>query len=161
MPQPLTDFTQQLTDSGLMSAVEVCAFVEGLPADARPANGEQLAKAFVKDKKLTEFQAEQLSAGKGKSLTLGNYLVLDKLGQGGMGMVLKAEHKRLKRVVALRVISPAAIKSPDAIKRFRREVEAVAKLSHPNIVAAFDADESDGAHFLVWSTSPARTWHRL
>ena len=149
MPQSLTDFTQQLTDSGLMSADELRGFVEGLPGDARPADGEQLAKALVNDKKLTEFQAEQLYAGKGKSLTLGNYFVLDKLGQGGMGVVLKAEHKRLKRVVALKVISPAAIKSPDAVKRFRREVEAVAKLSHPNIVAAFDADEADGTYFLV------------
>ena len=52
-------------------------------------------------KKLTKFQAEQICAGRGNSLTLGNYVILDKLGQGGMGMVLKAEHKRMKRLVAI------------------------------------------------------------
>ena len=66
-----------------------------------------------------------------------------------MGVVLKAEHRRMKRIVALKVISPAAVKTPDAVKRFHREVEAAAKLTHPNLVIAFDADEANGAHFLV------------
>ncbi|MBI3866060.1 MAG: DUF1080 domain-containing protein [Planctomycetia bacterium] len=64
-------------------------------------------------------------------------------------MVFKAEHRRMKRVVALKVMSATAMKSPDAVKRFRREAEAAAKLTHPNIVAAFDADEAKGQHFLV------------
>jgi len=64
-------------------------------------------------------------------------------------MVLKAEHRRMKRVVAVKVISPEAVKTPDALKRFHREVEAAARLTHPNIVAAFDADEVKGVHFLV------------
>ncbi len=143
------EFLRQLADSGLISADEITSFVEARPGDRRPEDGEQLAREFVTQKRLTEFQAAQICAGKIASLSLGNYFVLDKLGQGGMGVVLKAEHKRLKRVVALKVISPAAIKSPDAVKRFRREVEAVAKLSHPNIVAAFDADEANGSYFLV------------
>ena len=66
-----------------------------------------------------------------------------------MGMVLKARHKRMARVVALKVMSPAAVKSPDAVKRFHREVQTAAKLTHPNIVTAFDADEAKGTHFLV------------
>ena len=49
-----------------------------------------------------------------------------------MGVVLKAQHKRMKRMVALKVMSPTAVKSPDAVKRFHREVEAAAKLTHPN-----------------------------
>ncbi len=154
MPLTVDQFTQRLTSSEVMSADDLRDWIAAVPTDARPVDGEQLAMALVNDKKLTEFQAEQLCAGQGKSLSLGNYLVLDKLGQGGMGVVLKAEHKKLKRVVALKVISPAAIKSPDAVKRFYREVEAVALLSHPNIVAAFDADESDGSHFLVMEYVP-------
>ena len=66
-----------------------------------------------------------------------------------MGMVLKAQHKRMGRVVALKVMSPAAVKSKDAVKRFHREVQTAAKLTHPNIVTAFDADEAKGTHFLV------------
>jgi serine/threonine protein kinase len=149
MPLSLAKFTQFLTASGLMPSEAVTQFVSSLPPDQQPADGEQLARELVKQKKLTKFQAEQIYAGRGTSLTLGNYVILDKLGQGGMGMVLKAEHKRMKRVVALKVMSPAAVKTPDALKRFHREVEAAAKLSHPNIVAAYDADQVNETHFLV------------
>jgi serine/threonine protein kinase len=82
-------------------------------------------------------------------LVLGNYRILDKLGEGGMGMVLKAEHTRMERLVALKVLSSKVIKEPDALARFHREVKAAARLSHPNIVTAHDADEAKGTHFLV------------
>lgn len=149
MPVSLAQFRRQLTDSGLMSADELQMLVESFPNDSRPADGEQLARELVKQKKLTKFQAEQIYAGKGSALTLGNYVILDKLGQGGMGMVLKAMHRRMERIVAIKVMSPAGMKSPDAVQRFQREVKAAAKLSHPNIVAAHDADEAKGTHFLV------------
>ncbi|MCX7423390.1 MAG: serine/threonine-protein kinase [Planctomycetia bacterium] len=149
MPLSCDEFTQQLSASGLLDAASVAECLSSLPPDKQPQDGEQLARELVKQKKLTKFQAEQLYAGKGKSLTLGNYVILDKLGQGGMGVVLKAQHKRMKRLVALKVMSPAAVKTPDALKRFHREVEAAAKLRHPNIVAADDADEAKGTHFLV------------
>src|SRR4029079_11107268 len=119
-----------------------------LPAE-RKSDGEQLAPELVRQKKLTAFQAQQIYQGKGKSLALGDYAAPHTLGQGGMGMVLKAEHKRMKRLVALKVLSPAVTKSPDAMNRFQREVEAAAKLEHPNIVTAYDADEANGTHFLV------------
>ncbi len=149
MTLSLTDFTKRLTDSGLMSSDAVRAFVEGLPEDGRPVDGAQLAKLLVKERKLTRFQAEQIYAGKGATLTFGNYVILDKLGQGGMGMVLKAEHQRMKRVVALKVLSPEAVKTPDAVRRFEREVQAAAKLEHQNIVAAYDADRANNTTFLV------------
>src|SRR5260370_15726353 len=66
-----------------------------------------------------------------------------------MGVCFKAETRRMRRIVRLKVMSPTGIKSPDAVNRFHREVQAAAKLSHPNIVAAFDADETRGVHFLV------------
>jgi serine/threonine protein kinase len=87
--------------------------------------------------------------GKAKSLVFDQYVILDKLGQGGMGMVLKAEHRKMKRLVAVKVISPAVVRSADAVRRFYREVEAAARLSHPNIVAAYDANERAGVHYLV------------
>ena len=149
MPQAIDEFVKQVASSGLMSSDDVLGFIEAIPEESRPSDGEALARELVKQKKLTRFQAEQIYAGNGGSLTLGNYVILDKLGQGGMGMVLKAEHKRMKRLVAIKVMSPAAVKTPDALKRFHREVEAAAKLRHPNIVAADDADEAKGTHFLV------------
>ena len=149
MALSVDEFIARLNDSGLMTSDEVGAWVETLPADKRPADVHQLAQELIRQKKLTAYQAQTVYQGKGKSLILGNYVVLDKLGQGGMGMVLKAEHRRMKRVVAVKVISPEAVKTPDALKRFHREVEAAARLTHPNIVAAFDADEVKGTHFLV------------
>jgi serine/threonine protein kinase len=142
-------FLNNADASGLLTAEEITEFIEALPPDRRPQDGEQLARELVRQNKLTKYQAEQIYAGKTKLLVLGNYIVLDKLGQGGMGIVLKAEHRRLKRLVALKVMSPSVVKTPDALRRFLREVEAAAKLRHPNVVATDDANEARGTHFLV------------
>jgi serine/threonine protein kinase len=80
---------------------------------------------------------------------LGQYQLLEKLGQGGMGTVYKALHTRLKRDVAVKILPAGRMNEPEAVARFQREMEAVGKLKHPNIVQAHDAGESDGRHFLV------------
>jgi serine/threonine protein kinase len=77
------------------------------------------------------------------------YRIRRLLGKGGMCSVYEAEHRLMRRSVALKVINRAFTASVDAVKRFRREVRAAARLSHPNIVAAFDADHVEGTHFLV------------
>ena len=66
-----------------------------------------------------------------------------------MGQVYTAQHRKMKRVVAIKMLPSSSTKSPEAVKRFQREVQAAAKLSHPNIVTAYDADEANGVHFLV------------
>jgi len=149
MAMSLEQFRSQVTSSELLGPDEVAAVMDSLKDDARPKTAEDLARELVRQKRLTKYQAEQIYSGKGKTLVLGNYVVLEKLGQGGMGVVLKAEHKRLKRLVALKVMSPSVVKTPDALKRFHREVQAAAKLRHPNVVATDDADEAKGTHFLV------------
>ena len=145
MPITLDDFAAGAVSSGLVPEDELSAVLTANPG----LDAEKLAKELVRQKKLTAFQAKQLWAGKGPSLTIGNYVILDKLGQGGMGMVLKAQHKRMKRVVALKVLSPSVTKTKEMVQRFQREVETVGKLDHPNVVAAYDADEANGTHFLV------------
>lgn len=77
------------------------------------------------------------------------YRILDYLGHGGMGTVFKAHHRFMDRTVALKVIQRKFVNKPDAVERFRNEVRMAAKLHHPNIVAAHDAEEFDGLHFLV------------
>jgi serine/threonine protein kinase len=150
MPLPLAQFVKHLVDSGLMSSDDVRAIQESLPSDVfSPDDAQAFARELIRRQKLTAFQATAVYQGKQQSLLYGNYVVLDKLGQGGMGMVFKAEHRRMRRIVALKVLSQKGVQSPDAVKRFHREVQAAAKLSHPNIVAAFDADEARGVHFLV------------
>jgi formylglycine-generating enzyme required for sulfatase activity/WD40 repeat protein/serine/threonine protein kinase len=79
---------------------------------------------------------------------IGPYELLEKLGEGGMGAVYKALHSSLEKVVALKVL-PRDRLTPQAISRFKREMKAVGKLDHPNIVRATDAGEADGDHFLV------------
>jgi serine/threonine protein kinase len=149
MPLSLDQFATQLVASHLVTAVDLRTLVAGLSRERRPRDGEQLARELVRQKRLTSYQATQVYLGKLQNLTLGNYRILDKLGQGGMGLVLKAEHKLLKRLVAIKVLSPGVTKKPAAMQRFQREVEAAAKLSHPNIVAAYDADEDHKTRFLV------------
>jgi len=132
-----------------MSDDEIRAFLTDLPADKRPHDSEILARDLVKAQKLTRFQALNLCHGKAKNLVMGEYLVLDNIGAGGMGQVFKAQHRRMQRIVALKVLPPALMKTPDATKRFEREVQAAAQLNHPNIVTSYDAGQSGGVYFLV------------
>ncbi len=71
------------------------------------------------------------------------------LGAGGMGVVYKALHRMMNRLVALKVINRRLLDRPDMVERFRREVRAAAQLHHPNIVAAYDAEQAGDCHFLV------------
>ncbi|HLW65465.1 MAG TPA: protein kinase, partial [Gemmataceae bacterium] len=77
------------------------------------------------------------------------YRILRFLGAGGMGMVFEAEHRVMKRRVALKIIKPKLTQTPFLVDRFEREVRAAANLLHPNIVTAHDADKAGGLHFLV------------
>ena len=80
---------------------------------------------------------------------LGQYKLLAKLGEGGMGAVYKALHTRLNRLVALKVLPTARMQDAAAVARFDREMRAVGALAHENIVAAHDAGEIAGTHYLV------------
>jgi serine/threonine protein kinase len=71
------------------------------------------------------------------------------LGSGGMGMVYQAEHRLMDRQVALKIIHRDLSRKPNVIKRFHQEVKAAARLAHPNIVTAYDAEHAGDVHFLV------------
>ena len=80
----------------------------------------------------------------------GDYDILDELGRGGMGVVYKAFHRNLKRMVALKIILPEGVESDEALlKRFRRETELHARLDHPNIVYVYDSGDVDGIHYFA------------
>ncbi len=140
-------FIQNLSDSGVLSDDDLAALHQTL-ADG-PKSVEELASELIQQNKLTQYQINQIISGKGSGLVLGNYLILDKIGEGGMGQVYLARHRRMKRRVALKTLPKDKSEYPSVIQRFHREVEAAAKLSHPNIVTAFDADEAKGLHFFV------------
>jgi serine/threonine protein kinase len=81
--------------------------------------------------------------------TLGEYRVLEALGRGGMGRVYKALQTKLDRIVALKVLPRGRLRDRQAIARFEREMKAIGRLAHPNIVQAHDAREIDGTPILV------------
>ena len=147
MAVSLEKFVKHLVDSRLMSSDDVSTFCQAMPE--QPQTGEELADALVCEKKLTRFQADRVIAGNCDGLVFREYVVRDKIGEGGMGEVYKARHRRMKRYVAIKAITPRAVESPEAVQRFHREVEAAAQLDHPNIVTAHDAFEVDGRHYLV------------
>lgn len=80
---------------------------------------------------------------------IGQYLLQGELGHGGMGVVFRALHERLKRSVALKVMPPERMNDARAVARFQQEMEVIARLDHPNVVRALDAGFLDGLHFLV------------
>lgn len=80
---------------------------------------------------------------------IGDYDLQDMIGRGGMGAVYRAVHRRMDRTVALKVLRREISRDPVLKQRFEREVRAAAKLSHPNIVAAYDAREEDGLYCLI------------
>src|SRR5262245_43875224 len=142
------EFTRNLSDSGLFSADDLQKTLAGVPPVAF-ADGAALGRQLVSAGKLTAYQAEAVAERRFGELRFGNYEVLDRLGAGGMGMVFKARHRRMKRIVALKVLAREVAREKSFVQRFQREVETIAQLHHPNIVMAFDADEAEVGPFLV------------
>jgi len=152
MKTSVDQFVESLRQSGLFAADELDASLRDLtPPPHRPDDGDarELARSLVQQQKLTPYQAKAIYEGKLGNLFLGNYEILDRIGAGGMGTVFKARHRVMKRVVAIKLLPRKAVADRQAVKRFRREVRTAAKLTHANIVAALDADEVRGTHFLV------------
>jgi len=149
MSVSLEQFRQQVIRNSLISEEDLAVSLQELPEDSHSQTAEQLAQVLVRQNRLTAYQARQILSGRGKALIFGNYLVLDKVGQGGMGVVLRGRHRRMHRDVAIKVLPAAMVQDEAAIARFQREVIAAAQLMHPNIVAAYDADEVHGQHILV------------
>jgi eukaryotic-like serine/threonine-protein kinase len=98
---------------------------------------------------LTRYQAKQIQRGLGAELLVGPYLLLERLGEGGMSHVFKALHQPMHRIVALKIVKPNLAADPNGLKRFRREVQIAAKLSHPHIVRVFDAADVGNLHYLA------------
>ncbi len=88
------------------------------------------------------------------------YLILDRVGEGGMGQVYLAEHVKMKRKSAIKVMRPALVDDAEALQRFSREAENASKLSHPNVASIFDFGETnDGIVYLAMEFIEGESLH--
>src|SRR5262249_49370706 len=143
MPQTAADLLVVLERLGICPA----NWRETVPPGAhdRPAD---LAAALVQNGLLTAYQATELLAGRGDGLVLGAFLLLEPLGEGGIGEAFKARAHDGARVVALKRLRVDRL-TPDQQRRFRREVKIAAQLDHANIVRGIEAGEANGSCYLV------------
>jgi serine/threonine protein kinase len=165
-PKPLgvsrEEFDRGLIECGFLDAEELRSIQKALSIDDQPIGSETLARHLVHLRKLTRYQASALFQGKGRSLLIGPYVVLDKLGSGGMGMVFKARlRKQGGSEVALKLLPPSASKHPRAVLRFRREAEIMEKLDHPNVVSSHEIGQYHGVHYLVMDYVEGRDLERV
>ena len=89
--------------------------------------------------------------------TISHYKVLEKIGQGGMGEVYRAEDTNLSREVAIKVLPEQFTQDPQRLARFEREAKLLAQLNHPNIAAIYGLEEADGIRFLALELVPGET----
>ncbi len=142
------ELTDSLRKSGTMpsprfldedSFRSVVAALESLPLES-DARQQLRSDSLVRSDSAAIVQDGQM---------LGQYRLIQVAGRGGMGVVFKARHSRLGNTVAIKVLSADRSPDSDHKSRFRREMEAAGKVDHPNIVRAFNADETDGVGYLV------------
>jgi serine/threonine protein kinase len=149
------DFTVEnicglLIRSKLLSADEVKTVYQGWTADAKDAAGnvQQFTRWLASKQYVTEYQAKLLTRGQADDFFLGDYKILDRLGQGRMAGVYKAVHAS-GQVVAIKVLPPSRAADPRVVARFQREARLALRMQHPHIVRAFQLGHHRGLHYLV------------
>jgi serine/threonine-protein kinase len=137
--------------------------LEDLQQDMKTGSADPraIAQQLLQRGWLTAFQVNQLLKGRPQDLLLGSYLLLDRLGEGGVGHVFRARHVHMQRIVALKVIRSELIKDAEIVGRFYREVQAVSQLVHPNIILAHDAGPAGNTHFFVMEYAEGADLGRL
>ena len=157
----------------LNSSIILAEEWEGVPDDTQRlledcADKDQLLALLLEHKLLTRYQAERVAAGATHHLVLGNYRVLEHLGRGGMGVVYKAEHLRMRRLAAIKVLKLSPEADERLLGRFCHEMRTIALMKHPNIVGAIDdgfvpASETGdpAAHYFVMEYVPGQDLSEL
>jgi len=140
--------------AGLLERMRQCrvlspAQLKELSAGSLPPDPKAMARSLIQSGLLTHYQANLLFQGRGAELLLEPYVVLARLGEGGAGLVLKARHPIMNRIVAIKLIRKDLLKDPDVVARFHREIEVASQVSHPNVVHAYDAGPLGGTFGLV------------
>ncbi|HRF02236.1 MAG TPA: serine/threonine-protein kinase [Pirellulaceae bacterium] len=159
-------FTKSALLSGLVSDAQIRSAVVELIQTGRSTarrledvTDRELSQELIDRGLVTSYQADQLRAGRTK-LSLGNYVITDWIGQGGMGQVFKGMHQVMGRIVAIKVL-PLSKTTDHAVDNFMREIRTQAQLDHPNLVRAYDAGKDGNVHYLVVEYVPGTDLRRL
>ncbi len=149
MKAPELPVLRRMVEAQVVAAHDLENAFSEADASAYQGTEESALAILAAAGEITPYQVSKILDGRLDELVLGNYVILGKLGAGGMGAVFKARHKRMKRVVALKMLNSEMLENSAGLQRFQREVESIAKLAHPGVVAAYDADEGPGGYYLV------------
>ena len=153
-------FWMAAQQSGLLNAQSLTACWDAIPLEKRDAVehlDRRLARQAVQQNFLTLWQAQQLLAGRTSGFRVDRYLLLELIGQGGMGRVYLARDTRLKRLVALKILAPERMNNSRAVDRFKREARVGAQLQHENLVRIYDFGQANGRFFLVMEYIEGKT----
>ena len=161
---PTSPLLKQLLTSSIAAFEDYELLTDLQRADLNEIDSLQdLLPRLVECSLLTQFQADRVGSGKTFGLIVNNYRVLARLGAGTMGVVFKAEHVRLRKPVAIKILAPSYDQDERILSRFFAEIRAIARLQHPNIVAAIDAGStaevglgSPTLHYLVMEYVPGQ-----
>ena len=139
-------------DSHISECQTCCETIVGISSDDTFVGLLKEARQLPTDQTFDHGVVPAASSGQDVPAELAEHLryeILGLIGKGGMGDVYKATHRMMDRTVALKIIKRELVQKPEPVDRFHREVKAAAKLSHPNIVTAYDAEQAGDVHFLV------------
>lgn len=154
----VTKLLESLKEKGILEAGQATKILSHLQEsnDDADALTQLEAQGY-----LTSYQRMKISEGRSEELTLGPYVLQEKIGEGGMGRVYKAVHRILKSVRAVKIIRPECLVNRAAIDRFYREIELVSRLNHPNIILAHDAGQEGDIHYFVMEYAPGDDLSKL
>lgn len=158
-----TRFWHLAIQSGLVDAGALASCWERIPIAKRTidAADRRLARQAIEAGFLTLWQAQQILGGRALGFKIDKYILLDRIGVGGMGRVYLARDTRLGRRVALKVLSPERMNNPRALARFQREAKVGAQLQHENLVRIYDEGDSNNVRYLVMEYIEGKTVAQL
>jgi serine/threonine-protein kinase len=145
----IEEFLAVTRKSGLVDAARLEEAIKKDWPDRSQPLPEEFVQRLIDTSLLTKWQADQLRKGRSKGFTLGKYTLRGLIGAGGMSSVYLAEHATLHNLVAIKVLPVKRVDKSSYLARFEREAQAAARLSHPNIVRAFDLGTADTIHYIA------------
>jgi len=163
---PFANYLRCLKRSGLLEEAKLTQLLSSYQKQfakqpEHRQDPELLGQFLLEQQHITAWQHKQLIQGRHKGFQIGKYRLLRPLGAGGMGAVYLAEHTRMRRQVALKVLPTKLVNQSSYLERFLLEARAIASLDHPNIVQAYSVDNEGDLYYLVMQFVDGKDLHRL